>query len=80
MIKHNFIEIYVKANIESCKKRDKKGMYRQAEKGKIKNFTGISDVYEEPKSPALVLDTESFTARQCANQVIAYVEKKLLKR
>lgn len=80
MIKENFIEIYVKASVETCKKRDKKGMYEKAEKGIIKNFTGISDVYEEPRSPALVLDTESFTPEQCCEQVISYVEKYLLKR
>jgi adenylylsulfate kinase len=80
MIKENFIEIYVKASVESCKKRDTKNMYNRAEKGEIKNFTGVSDVYEEPRSPHLVLDTESLTAEQCAEQVIQYVEKNLLTR
>jgi adenylylsulfate kinase len=80
MIKDNFIEIYVRASIESCKKRDTKNMYLRAETGEIKNFTGISDVYEEPRSPALVLDTETSSAEDCAQQVINYVEKNLLKR
>jgi adenylylsulfate kinase len=80
MIKENFVEIYVKASIESCKKRDTKGMYEKAERGEIKNFTGISDVYEEPRTPALVLDTENCSAEDCAEQVIRYVEKSLLKR
>ncbi|MCK4942168.1 MAG: adenylyl-sulfate kinase, partial [Candidatus Aminicenantes bacterium] len=80
MIKENFIEIYVKASVESCKRRDTKGMYLRAEKGEIQNFTGISDVYEEPRSPALVLDTETLSAEQCTQQVINYIEKHLLKR
>lgn len=80
MIKDNFIEIYVKASLESCKKRDTKDMYLRAEKGEIQNFTGISDVYEEPRSPHLVLDTDNLSAEQCAQQVIHYVETHLLKR
>jgi adenylylsulfate kinase len=80
MIKDNFIEIYVKASLESCKSRDTKGIYIRAEKGEIQNFTGISDVYEEPRSPQLVLDTDNLSAEECAQQVIEYVEKHLLKR
>ena len=48
MIKKN-IFVYVKAKIETCKKRDYKGVYEKAITGEIKNFTGISDIYEEPR-------------------------------
>lgn len=80
MVKDNYIEIYVKASVEACKKRDKTGMYERAERGEIKNFTGISDVYEEPESPALILDTEAHSFQECRDQVLQYVDRHLLKR
>ena len=57
-----FIEVFVKARVEVCKARDPKGLYRKAEMGKIKNFTGIDAPYEEPKSPEIVIDTEKLTS------------------
>ncbi len=80
MVKENYIEIYVKASVDACKKRDKNGMYERAERGEIKNFTGISDVYEEPDSPVLVLDTEKYSNQECSEQVLNYVNNSLLKR
>ena len=80
MVKENYIEIYVKASVAACKKRDKKGIYERAERGEIKNFTGISDVYEEPDSPALVLDTEIYSYHECCDQVLKYVDMNLSKR
>jgi len=52
-----YIEIYVKCPLEICKKRDPKGLYKKAEKGEIKNFTGVGDAYEEPKRPDVVVET-----------------------
>jgi adenylylsulfate kinase len=74
-----YIEVYVKASIEECKKRDFKGMYEKAELGKIKNFTGIHEPYEEPKNPEIILDTEKHTAEELADKVIRYVKKNLIK-
>jgi adenylylsulfate kinase len=54
----NFVEIYTKASAEICMKRDKQGIYEKALKGEIKNFTGISDVYEEPQNPEIIINTE----------------------
>ncbi|WP_232502311.1 adenylyl-sulfate kinase [Aeropyrum camini] len=54
-----FLEIYVKASLEEVIRRDPKGLYRKALKGEIKNFTGVTDPYEPPEKPELVLDTES---------------------
>jgi len=54
----NFVEIYVKCPLELCKKRDVKGMYKKAIEGKIKNFTGIDDPYEEPEHPEIILHTD----------------------
>ena len=54
----NFVEVYVKCSVETCIERDVKGMYKKALAGEIKNFTGISDPYEEPLEPELVVDTD----------------------
>lgn len=53
----NFIEIYIKADIETCSKRDPKGLYEKALKGEIPEFTGISSPYEEPENPEILVDT-----------------------
>ncbi len=53
-----FIEVYVKASLDECIRRDTKGLYRRALAGEIPQFTGVSDPYEEPGSPELVIDTE----------------------
>lgn len=65
-----FLEIYVNTPIEICMQRDPKGLYQQALAGKIKNFTGISDPYEPPVSPDLILDTSSESAEQSALRVV----------
>jgi adenylylsulfate kinase-like enzyme len=71
----DFVEIYVKASLETCVARDTKGLYAKAAKGKIKNFTGVSSPYEEPDCPDLVLDTEKNSVSDCANMVLDYLEK-----
>ncbi|MDR3598921.1 MAG: adenylyl-sulfate kinase [Desulfosporosinus sp.] len=65
----HFMEVYVKASLEECIKRDPKGLYKKAISGQLENFTGISDPYEEPENPDLVLDTMKFSVNQCAEQV-----------
>ena len=70
-----FIEVYVKASLETCKKRDYKGLYEKAEKGIIKNFTGISDPFEEPENADLILDTENKTVEECSEEVLRFIEK-----
>lgn len=69
-----FVEIYVKASIETCKKRDD-GMYAKAEKGEIEDFTGVSDRFDEPVNPDLVLDTEQTTPEECTRKVLAYIDQ-----
>lgn len=70
-----FIEIHVATSLEECEKRDPKGLYKLARQGKIKNFTGISDPYEEPKKPELCLDTVGVNADFCAQQVVLKLEQ-----
>jgi adenylyl-sulfate kinase len=66
----NFVEVYVKCPLEVCMKRDAKGMYQKATRGEIKEFTGISDPYEEPLNPEAVLETDKETVEDCASKVI----------
>lgn len=69
-----FIEIYVQASVETCEQRDPKGLYAKARRGEIKHFTGIDSDYEEPLNPELVLDTDKFSAEECSDQVIKFLE------
>lgn len=75
----NYVEIYVKASIETCMKRDYKGIYEKALKGEIPNFTGISDPYEEPENPDIIIDTEKLTPEEAKNIVVGYVKKRFLR-
>ena len=70
-----FIEIYVKASVETCEKRDPKGLYKKARAGEIKEFTGISAPYEEPTKPELVLDSDSKGIDALAQEVVEYLKK-----
>jgi adenylyl-sulfate kinase len=72
-----FIEVYVKASVEACAERDVKGLYEKAFKGEIKEFTGVSDPYEEPEHAEIIVNTESETPEESAQKVISYVEEKL---
>lgn len=69
-----FIEVHVATSIEECERRDRKGLYKLAREGKIKEFTGISDPYEAPTKAELVVDTEGTDVDYCAQQVILKLE------
>ena len=69
-----FIETHVATSVEECEKRDRKGLYKLAREGKIKEFTGISDPYELPTKAELVLETEGLEVDHCAHQVILKLE------
>jgi adenylylsulfate kinase len=70
-----FVEVYVKASVDECAKRDVKGLYEKAFKGEITEFTGVSDPYEEPSNPELVLDTELHDPEESAALVVAKLEE-----
>jgi sulfate adenylyltransferase len=70
-----FIEVHVATSVEDCEKRDRKGLYKLAREGKIKEFTGISDPYEIPTKAELVLETSGFEVDHCAHQVILKLEQ-----
>jgi len=70
-----FVEVYVKASVDECARRDVKGLYEKAFKGEIKEFTGVSDPYEEPSEPEIVLDTEAHSPEESAVIVVAELER-----
>jgi adenylylsulfate kinase len=70
----NFVEVHVAAPLEICAQRDVKGLYAKAMAGVIENFTGVSDPYEEPRRPEIVLHTERETAGESVGKVIAWLD------
>jgi adenylylsulfate kinase len=72
----NFIEIYVKADLETCRKRDPKGLYLKAQSGMIEKFTGVTDVYEEPEKPDLIVDTALLSIAESTGKVLETIIKK----
>ena len=69
-----FVEVHVATSIDECERRDRKGLYRQAREGRIKEFTGISDPYEVPERPELRVETEGFDVDHAAHQVLLKLE------
>ncbi|WP_298356058.1 bifunctional sulfate adenylyltransferase/adenylylsulfate kinase [uncultured Litoreibacter sp.] len=69
-----FCEVHVATSIEECERRDRKGLYKLAREGKIKEFTGISDPYDVPENPELSVETENVEVDNCAHQVILKLE------
>jgi len=65
-----FFEVYCKASLETCEKRDPKGLYKKAKEGIIKEFTGISAPYEEPENPEILIDTDKYNIEESADLVI----------
>ncbi len=70
-----FIEIYVKASVETCENRDPKGLYAKARKGEIRQFTGIDAPYEAPVSPEFTIDTEKETIEEAVQSIKSFLVK-----
>jgi bifunctional enzyme CysN/CysC len=68
-------EVYVKAALAVCERRDVKGLYAKARRGEISGFTGLSDAYEPPAAPALEIGTDVLTPAECLETLLAYVER-----
>lgn len=66
----NYVEIYIKASIEECIRRDPKGLYKRALNGEIKGFTGIDDPYEEPLDPEIIVNTEKESVVSCTDKIM----------
>ena len=72
----SFIEIYCRCSLEECERRDPKGLYLKARAGLIPEFTGISTPYEEPENPEIIVETDKFSAQECVEQIMAFLEKR----
>ncbi len=70
-----FVEVFVDASVEACAKRDVKGLYARAFAGEISDFTGVSDPYERPSSPELVIQTEEESPEESAQHVLDALEE-----
>ena len=77
MISHygGFIEVFVNTSLEVCERRDVKGLYAKARQGIVKEFTGISDPYEEPKNAEIVINSESTDPEILVQDILLKIEK-----
>lgn len=78
MVENNIV-VYIKADIETCKQRDTSGNYAKALAGEYPNFTGISDVYEEPKHAEITIDTDRLSVEESVKLITTYVKKHYIK-
>ncbi|HZP56535.1 MAG TPA: adenylyl-sulfate kinase [Dehalococcoidia bacterium] len=70
----DFVEVYVECSIEELTRRDVKGLYEKALRGEIQNFTGVSDPYEPPLAPEVVVNSERETVEESVAKVLAVLE------
>lgn len=66
----NFVEVYVSCRLEECIRRDVKGLYRKALNGELQNFTGVSDPYEPPLAPEVILETDRETPEESLSKIL----------
>ena len=71
--KENYYEIFINADLETCEKRDVKGLYKKARNGEIKNFTGIDSQYEKPNNPSLEINTSQLSIDQSIEIILKNV-------
>ncbi len=71
-----FVEVFTRCSLDELVRRDVKGLYRKALAGEIQNFTGVSDPYEEPENPEVLIESDSESAQQGFAKVIAFLEEK----
>ncbi len=70
-----FVEVWTTCKLETCKKRDPKGLYARGERGEINDIAGWHQPFEEPLQAELVLDTDASSPEECAQEVVATLEK-----
>lgn len=78
MVKNNIV-VYIKADIETCKARDYKGVYEKALNGELQNFSGVNDVYEEPQHAEIVVDTDELSVDESCEIIVKYIKKNNIK-
>ena len=69
----SFHEVFIYADLETCERRDPKGLYKKARAGLIQEFTGVSAPYEAPTGAELTVDTNRHSIEECVQQVVDYV-------
>jgi adenylylsulfate kinase len=74
---NDFFEVFVSAPLRVCEQRDPKGMYKKARAGEIKEFTGISSIYEPPVLPEIIIDTTQLTVDASVNKLYAEIKSKI---
>ena len=72
-----FVEVYVKASLETCEKRDVKSLYKKARAGEIKDFTGVDSPYEEPVSPEIIIDTDQLSGKDAIEILYNEVKRRI---
>jgi sulfate adenylyltransferase len=70
-----FIMVYLSTPVDVCERRDRKGLYAKARAGILKDFTGVSDPYEEPKDAEIVINTADVTPEEAAQEIMLYMER-----
>ena len=78
LVKNNIV-VYVKADLETCKQRDYKGVYDKAIKGELQNFSGINDVYEEPKYAEIIIDSDIMSVDMAVLKIVKYIKENYVK-
>ncbi|UCN00582.1 adenylyl-sulfate kinase [Sulfurimonas sp. SWIR-19] len=78
MVKNNVV-VYLKADVNTCKQRDYKGVYEKALKGELQNFSGVNDVYEEPQHAEIVIDTTKTAVDEAVVTIVKYIKKNYVK-
>ncbi len=73
----DFVEVFVNTSLEECERRDIKGLYKKARAGEIKNFTGISSLYEQPQDPDLEIKTEEVNEKEAVKKILNFLNEKL---
>ncbi len=73
-VRERFLEVHVDCPLEVCKERDTKGLYAQAERGEITNFTGVSAPYEAPEDPDVVVNTDADDVEACVDQILEVLD------
>lgn len=76
IIGSDYLEVYVEASLETCERRDTKGLYKRARAGEIPSFTGISSPYEPPANPDVVLRTDTSSVQECVDIIIEKLKEK----
>lgn len=71
---NNYLEVYISTPLKTCEERDVKGLYKKARSGEILNFTGISDPYEKPINPEIVVDTTNYSLEESYQELLAKIK------